>query len=672
MRRIVLVSLLLILCLAIAGAKTCTSDNTKMSNAMLNTKTHLDESKDQNLGVDVLESKNTINFEAKKTNVKTWHVDDDKREYPNAEYANIQDAINAASDGDVILVYTGTYTPFDINKSVEIRGVSTVINNVIYPPTITNATTKKEVFVNSKCLIRGLGFRNVTLVVNSEKSTIFGNEIVGSDIGILIKNDYVNVSNNIFLNTKYMIRGHSNHSTIKSNYIKGSLKAGILLRGSSHNLIGNNIFEENKGWVIEIDYGEQNRIINNIFINTSITKYNDRYGGFNIYLYKSPQTIIEENLINAIPLHTKFGFVGIFAKESNKTLMEHNVISSCMYSVVLQDCSQIKLINNTYVDNVGGIILINTHNSLARNNKFISMYSGIDANYGQKNTIEKNVFVNMNKSIILNNTKSNGIYENIIDRAFLGISLSNSDNNEINSNSIFNCTEGVNIKYSSRAIIDKNFFKNNDWATSIKSSNVSIANNVYVLNINTINVYSSNSAKIERNIINANSYGIVLENSNSCNIENNRISNITHYALKLIKSNENFVRNNTIVDNEQGIFISGDKNTLTRNVVGLKNGIGNYILFITSKSNLIYLNDFSSSRVSTMGGNRFYSPDKIKYEYEGKTFTNYLGNYWGVKESLLTLLDHNKDGIIDMEKKVGMDIDKYQLAKSFKKYRILG
>ena len=80
MRRIVLVSLLFILCLAIAGAKTCTSDNTKMSNAMLNTKTHLDESKDQNLGVDVLESKNTINFEAKKTNVKTWHVDDDKRE----------------------------------------------------------------------------------------------------------------------------------------------------------------------------------------------------------------------------------------------------------------------------------------------------------------------------------------------------------------------------------------------------------------------------------------------------------------------------------------------------------------------------------------------------------------------------------------------------------------
>ena len=103
MRRIVLVSLLLILCLAIAGAKTYTSDNTKMSNAMLNTKTHLDESKDQNLGV-VLESKNTINFEAKKTNVKTWHVDDDKKEYPNAEYTNIQDAINAASDGDIILV----------------------------------------------------------------------------------------------------------------------------------------------------------------------------------------------------------------------------------------------------------------------------------------------------------------------------------------------------------------------------------------------------------------------------------------------------------------------------------------------------------------------------------------------------------------------------------------
>lgn len=623
MRRIVLVSLLLILCLAIAGAKTCTSDSTKMSNAMLNTKTHLDESKDQNIGVDVLESKNTINFEAKKTNVKTWHVDDDKKEYPNAEYANIQDAINAASDGDVIIVYAGRYSPFVVNKSLNITGISVIKNKVLFTPKIVGKSGEKIEIAKDNCIISGF-LTNTSINVNSSNNLIANNIIVGkntsinvykrnntivdnvfienfvsirlrsdenliklntirnSDYGIGIKNANKNlIFSNEFINNNVSISLlNSNSNEIARNIVFHSNVIGIHLNSCSKNIVAENIFANCTGWALRVFEGNENLIAGNRFENNTATIVNKVAAGFNIFIMNSTSNTILSNIIKGVIPNT----VGIFAFNTLNTQIESMQISSNIYGIYLWKCNNIS-INNSYI-------------------------------------------------------------------AFNG--------------------NGTRIDDSKKIRIQNSLFKNNDWATSIKSSNVSIANNVYVLNINTINVYSSNSAKIERNIINANSYGIVLENSNSCNIENNRISNITHYALKLIKSNENFVRNNTIVDNEQGIFISGDKNTLTRNVVGLKNGIGNYILFITSKSNLIYLNDFSSSRVSTMGGNRFYSPDKIKYEYEGKTFTNYLGNYWGVKESLLTLLDYNKDGIIDMEKKVGMDIDKYQLAKSFKKYRILG
>lgn len=39
----------------------------------------------------------------------TWTVDDDGIEYPGADFTHPQDAVNAASPGDIILVYPGTY-----------------------------------------------------------------------------------------------------------------------------------------------------------------------------------------------------------------------------------------------------------------------------------------------------------------------------------------------------------------------------------------------------------------------------------------------------------------------------------------------------------------------------------------------------------------------------------
>lgn len=49
----------------------------------------------------------TFNTQPVKAEPTTWTVDDDLQDYPDADFTKIQDAVNAATDGDTIIVYRG-------------------------------------------------------------------------------------------------------------------------------------------------------------------------------------------------------------------------------------------------------------------------------------------------------------------------------------------------------------------------------------------------------------------------------------------------------------------------------------------------------------------------------------------------------------------------------------
>jgi pectin methylesterase-like acyl-CoA thioesterase len=54
---------------------------------------------------------------------QTQHVDDDLVDYPEADFTKIQNAINASSEGDTIIVHNGTYYENVIlNKSLSLLG----------------------------------------------------------------------------------------------------------------------------------------------------------------------------------------------------------------------------------------------------------------------------------------------------------------------------------------------------------------------------------------------------------------------------------------------------------------------------------------------------------------------------------------------------------------------
>jgi parallel beta-helix repeat protein len=149
-------------------------------------------------------------------------------------------------------------------------------------------------------------------------------------------------------------------------------------------------------------------------------------------------------------------------------------------------------------------------------------------------------------------------------------------------------------------------------------------------------------------------------------ILNNHISSCIEYAIYLTSSfNNNIVENNTCSNSKAGVYMdrtNGNiitKNTLYNNEYGI-------LLWSCNYDNLIYLNNFINNTENKAGGvkNLWNSTSKITYTYKGKTYTNYLGNYWDD----YTGSDSNGDGIGDTPHNIDEGIDNYPLVEGFENY----
>jgi len=180
------------------------------------------------------------------------------------------------------------------------------------------------------------------------------------------------------------------------------------------------------------------------------------------------------------------------------------------------------------------------------------------------------------------------------------------------------------------------------------------------------------NCKISENKIDFSSHGIALVTSKNNILTNNTIKNAGTGISLRDSSNYNIVKNNTLEVNNYGIFlysfsysIGSDKNTITRNKI-----MNNYYYGINlrqSNNNVIYLNDFINNADNThseYSTNIWNSTEKITYTYNGKTYTNYLGNYW----SDYTESDANNDGIGDAPYSIDSDKDNYPLVKPWENY----
>jgi parallel beta-helix repeat protein len=174
----------------------------------------------------------------------TWYVDDDG----GADFTTIQDAINAATAGDTIIVRDGTYNEsVDVTTSLTIRSE----NGAAY--CIIDAGSGSAFHWN------GLGASGIDYV------SISGFTVTGGDWGIILSDTaYNNIANNIVTdcNVGIYLIGACTYNTITNNVVSNNdFDIRIDWAGSSgHNSITNNICGEIFLW----SEANHNTVANNI------------------------------------------------------------------------------------------------------------------------------------------------------------------------------------------------------------------------------------------------------------------------------------------------------------------------------------------------------------------------------------------------------------------------
>ena len=317
-------------------------------------------------------------------------------------YENIQDAIDNASDGDIIMVGPGTYYEnLIIDKTITLEGTGATSNmTIIDGGKNGNVIEVTADWVNiSGFSIQNGGRKTDGVIYNygilllSNYANI-SNNVIENNIGTGIHFGFSNsntISNNVIINNWNGINlGSSNSNTISSNSIDNS-SLGIIIHNSSNNkIIGNTITNQGRG--IELyDYNSYNEIKNNSINNNGF--------GIQAYGFNSnndiSNNIISHNNQNGIKITEMYGYSnnytisgntitdngdwGIYLKFSTNNIISGNYIENNSLGGTYNN--GIKLLNSSNYNTIFGntfikdwIELDDSDNNIFYNNNFISQH----------------------------------------------------------------------------------------------------------------------------------------------------------------------------------------------------------------------------------------------------------------------------------------------------------
>lgn len=212
-------------------------------------------------------------------------------------YTNIQDAIDDASDGDIVFVYNGKYIEnLILNKSINLIGKN----------------------------------RNTTIIYGNNSRNVIN---ICAD-GITIKGFAIKNNLNCYTNACILINSNSN--LIKGNIIVKSNHHGIIVSNAKNNTISNNTIMDHYHYGIFIEHSNETQIINNVISSNlegciSADQFN------NLFIYGNTFC------------HTWFLGWDISLYGSSCTIKRNNFFSTSG-GIYLPVCSHINVTENNFMD----------------------------------------------------------------------------------------------------------------------------------------------------------------------------------------------------------------------------------------------------------------------------------------------------------------------------------
>ncbi|UCH88400.1 MAG: right-handed parallel beta-helix repeat-containing protein [Thermoplasmata archaeon] len=384
--------------------------------------------------------------------VQTWYVDDvagsSGPDDPPEDFTSIQSAIDAASDGDTIYVYSGIYyeriviyrelTLEGEDKETTIidsqggGGAVKIIADWVNVRHFTIRNGEQGLFITSSHvniednIVEDFGWRAISFHTSMDNN-IIGNTVSSSNYGIIFSSSFDSIiAGNTITDTSYgLLSILSSQNTIENNNLSSNTIYGLCLQGHSYNdVIGNDIWNNPIG--INMDLSAS------AFMEGNYVSMSTR--GINIYSYFAPTTpFITGNDIT----HNDYGIIMNAHMSLCAPTITGNSINDNIYAIkVGDDCTPI-IFNNEIINNDFGI------------------------NYDPSS------------GLVVGNTIANNIY---------GIYAIDSDPTIID-NYIFNNDCGIYLDHSSPSI-DSNTITNNIIGIyCINDSNPTLTNNIFSDNV---------------------------------------------------------------------------------------------------------------------------------------------------------------------------------------------
>lgn len=289
-----------------------------------------------------------------------------------ADYTMIQDAINKASSGDTILVYSGTYyESINVNKKLILRG----IDNGGGKPVI-NAI--------------GSGSEDTAITLSAGESTLEGFKATEANNGIKI---------------------NSNNNIVKNNIVSNN-NEGIVLKSSSNNELSGNIADSNNGNGISLDSSSGNKLIGN-------TANSNVGNGIDIILSSNGNSLSGNKVSN--------NGRGIRLASSNNNNLNGNEVSKNTEGISLSSSSGNKLIDNIVNSNEGnGLQLLDKSDSNTLSGNTVNSNKGGIYFFGgsSNNEFSGNIAKSNKGGVIYMNAGSNNLLkDNTFESNWDGINL---------------------------------------------------------------------------------------------------------------------------------------------------------------------------------------------------------------------------------------------------------